>query len=148
MEAELIVVLGAALWDGEPCPELDRRLSLTARLYAAARGRRVLCSGGFSRGRSEAVAMRRRLVQLGVPEAAIEVDESGTSTRRSVRAVAQRVQSRERVVFVSSAYHLPRIAAEARRRGLNASVSAVPARASLRQELREAVARVAYAVTV
>jgi len=92
--------------------------------------------------------MRRRLVQLGVPTAAIEIDETGTSTRRSVRAVTRRVAAGDRVIFVSSAYHLPRVKAEARRRGLNASVSAAPARASLRQEVREAVARVAYAVTV
>ena len=92
--------------------------------------------------------MRRRLVQLGVPEPAIDIDESGTSTRRSVRAVANRVRTDEPIIFVSSAYHLPRVNAEARRRGLNASASAASARVSLRQELREAVARVAYAVTV
>jgi vancomycin permeability regulator SanA len=148
VRAEFIVVLGAALWNGEPCPELGRRLAWAARLYADGHATRVLCSGGFSRGRSEAKAMKKRLEQLGVPDAAIEIDESGTSTRRSVRAVTKRVSAGERVIFVSSAYHLPRVRAEARRRGVNTSVSAAPARASLRQELREAVARVAYAVPV
>ncbi len=92
--------------------------------------------------------MRGRLVQLGLPPAVIEADESGVSTRRSVRAVARRVHAGDHVVFVSSAYHLPRVAAEARRQGLSASVSAAPARVSLRQEVREAAARIAYAVTV
>lgn len=148
VRGQLIVVLGAGLWEGEPCPELDRRLAWAARLYAAGHGRRVLCTGGFSRGWSEPCAMRRRLVQLGVPAAAIEVDESGISTRHSVLSVARRVHASERVIFVSSAYHLARVSVEARRRGVNASVSAAPARTSLRQAVREALARVLYAVTV
>jgi vancomycin permeability regulator SanA len=144
----LIVVLGAALWDQEPCPELMRRLAWAAALHHGRLAPSILCSGGLSGGLSEAAAMRWALVRMGVPVTAIELDESGASTRRSVRAVARRVDYRERVIFVSSRYHMYRVVAEARRHGIDAIASPVPQRRRpLRQEVREVCAVCVYALT-
>jgi vancomycin permeability regulator SanA len=145
--AELIVVLGAALWDGRPCPELRRRVGHAAALYRRGLGEAVLCSGGWSGGRSEAAAMRDELVRRGVPAGAIAIDETGTSTRRSARAVA-RLGGGRRALFVSSGYHVHRVVSEARRHGIDAIAAPVPERRrAARQEAREVVAVLAYALT-
>lgn len=148
-EVDLIVVLGAALWQGVPCPELSRRLARAAMLYRDGVGGLVLCSGGFSAGRSEAAAMREELCRQGVPAGAILVDETGSSTRRSIRAVAGLLPGRPRVLFVSSAYHVHRVLSEARRNGLDAVAAPVPLRTRRagRQHAREVIAICAYAVT-
>jgi vancomycin permeability regulator SanA len=144
---DLIVVLGAALWGDAPCPELRRRLAHAAAIHRRGAADAILCSGGFSGGCSEALAMREELLRMGVPPGAISIDETGTSTRRSVRAVARRGGS-PRVLFVSSGYHLRRVISEARRHGLDAAGAPVPERRrSLRQEAREVAALWGYALS-
>ena len=113
--ADAIVVFGAALWDGRPSPELAARLHRAAALHRAGRAPLVVCSGGDCEGRSEARAMREELLRLGVPAEAIAVDEQGVSTRRTL---ARAARAFERVIAVSSPYHVLRISREARRHRL------------------------------
>jgi vancomycin permeability regulator SanA len=91
--------------------------------------------------------MRDELVRRGVPPGAIATDQTGTSTRRSVRAVA-RLGGPSRALFVSSGYHVHRVVSEARRHGIDAIAAPVPERSRVaRQEAREVVAVCAYALT-
>jgi uncharacterized SAM-binding protein YcdF (DUF218 family) len=153
--ADAIVVFGAEVYEHGPSPELRARLEHAAALYRDGYAPTVLCSGGISRGVSEPEIMRSALVRYGVPLTAVLVDESGSSTRRTIAATRRQAAGRwGRVVLVSSPYHMYRIVAEARRQRLEAIPSAVfdtpitrRRLARVRQELREVVAVWWYALT-
>jgi uncharacterized SAM-binding protein YcdF (DUF218 family) len=158
---DAIVVFGAAVWADGPSPELAARVDRAAELHRDGYGPVVLCCGGAG----ECDAMRAALQARGLPGGSIVTDEHGTTTRRALEAVARHAQGRwQRVVLVSSPYHLHRVRTEAERRGLPASTAAatlqplaVPPRsrgevrllsAQLRRPLREALAVWWYALPI
>jgi vancomycin permeability regulator SanA len=148
--APAIVVLGCQAHAWGAGTELRARTHHGARLFHAGVAPRVVASGGYSDGRfSEPAAIRDELVRHGVPPEAIDLDHGGASTRATIAALkATGIQG---AVAVSSPYHLPRIAAEARRQGVALTTSAAPKaggrRRYLRQTLREVAANWWYAVT-
>jgi len=142
--ADVIVVFGAAVGPAGPCRELRARLDHAARLHARGVAPRIRVSGGFTGRLSEAEAMREYLLGRGVRQEALEADERGTSTRATLAALP----AGTRVVAVSSPYHMARIAAEARRCGLDCTSSPTPEiRARPRQLAREVAASWWYAAT-
>jgi vancomycin permeability regulator SanA len=147
--ADLIVVLGCEAFAFGAGTELRARSGQAAALFHAGLASRVLASGGLSAGRySEPEAIRSELVRRGVPPEAIELDPSGRSTRRTI-ATLRRLGVGS-AIAVSSRYHLPRIAAEARRQGVPLATSAAPRVSSraryLRQTAREIAALWWYAI--
>jgi len=148
--ASAIVVLGCQAFPWGAGTELRARTHQGAALFHAGVAPRILASGGYSAGRfSEPEAIRNELVRQGVPETAIELDHTGINTRRTIATL--RRQGVEHAVAVSSPYHLPRIAAEARRQGVALTTSAAPKaggrRRYLRHALREIPANWWYALT-
>ena len=148
--APLLVVLGCQAYASGAGQELRARTRHGAALYHAGVAPRILCSGGYSAGRfSEPEAMRAELLAAGVPDEAIELDHEGGSTRETVATLRRR--GTDGAVAVSSPYHLPRIAGEARRQGVALTTSAAPRgggrRRYLRQTVREVVALWFYALT-
>jgi uncharacterized SAM-binding protein YcdF (DUF218 family) len=140
---DVIAVFGARVVEGRPCAELRARLAYGAALWRAGRAPRVLCLGGSSQGSSEAEAMRTYLVELGVPEGVVAMDEEATSTRGAIAALARRERGRK-VLAVSSPYHMRRIASEARRQAVDVEPCPPPtvrvttsSRTRLVQTLRE-----------
>ncbi len=129
----MIVVLGAAVDpDGTPCRELAQRLEESAGLFRAGYARGILCCGGIGdHGRSEAHAMRAYLVRGGVPAGAVMADDESPTTRRAVAAARRHGMGSERLLFVTSHYHLHRVLREAERQSLEADGHAcAPARDS------------------
>lgn len=152
---DVIVVFGAEAHPDGPSPELAARLRHAASLYEQGRAATILCSGGHPGPNSEARVMRRALMEGGVPEEAILIEETGSSTRRTLAAVERLGNGRwTRILMVSSPYHMYRIVGEARRLGLPVVASPAPAtpimkrlRPRLRQSFREIAAVWWYAVT-
>jgi uncharacterized SAM-binding protein YcdF (DUF218 family) len=153
--ADAIVVFGAEVYEHGPSPELRARLEHAAALYRNGYAPTIVCSGGISRGLSEPEIMRSALSECGIPPTAVLVDESGSSTRRTIAAARRHATGPwRRVVLVSSPYHMYRIVGEARRQRLDGMPSAafdtpITRRriARVRQELREVLAVWWYAVT-
>lgn len=150
--ADEIVVFGAAAGPGGPCPELQLRLDRAAELHRHGHAPIIVCSGGRCGDISEARAMADALLARGVGPAAIEVDECGTSTRRTLQGVARRGHAGP-VIAVSSDYHMHRIVAEARRQGIGCIPAPAPTdrllrstRARARARAREVAASWWYAV--
>jgi uncharacterized SAM-binding protein YcdF (DUF218 family) len=126
---EAIVVLGggvaAALPPARPFPDLSDaadRVWLAARLYRERVAPRVIVSGGSFMARpgepetTEAAAMRRFLIDLGVPADAIVSEGTSINTIENIRNVRALVGDK-RVALVTSGYHMPRalrLAARAR----------------------------------
>jgi uncharacterized SAM-binding protein YcdF (DUF218 family) len=146
--ANAIVVLGARALPDRPSRELQARLDHAAALWRLGIARRVVCSGGWDGEICEPLVMAGALISAGIPGSAVEIDDRGTCTRETVHLAADYAGAEaERVMLVSSPYHLHRLSIEARRTGLDASVSAPSAtpitrnrRRLARQRAREVLA--------
>jgi len=82
-EYDVGIVLGAALWNGEPSPGLKKRLDKAFELYQEGRFRLFLLTGGYDHPGSrltEAEGMKRYLAALGVPEDRLLLEPEARST--------------------------------------------------------------------
>lgn len=125
---ELIVVLGAAQYSGDPSPTFRGRLEHAALLYRQGFATQVLVLGGKRPGdiATEADSGRFWLISEGLPENAVFAAPEGTTTLESLRAAAAFIQEHDlsTVMLVSDPWHNLRIRRMARDLGLNAYVSA------------------------
>ncbi|MFF4114490.1 SanA/YdcF family protein [Streptomyces sp. NPDC001714] len=109
--ADVAVVFGAGLWDGEPSPYLANRLNAAATLYKEGRVKVVLVTGDNSRkDYDEPDAMRTYLTAHGVPGKRIVSDYAGFDTWDScVRA--KKIFGVDRAVLISQGFHIRRAVA-------------------------------------
>lgn len=111
--ADVIVVLGAAQYDGRPSPVLRARLDHAIRLYGAGTAPLLILTGGVGVGDtvSEAVVARRYAIRSGVPEHAILTERSGVRSVHSMQAAAQLMEHRglNSAVLVSDPFHMLRL---------------------------------------
>jgi vancomycin permeability regulator SanA len=111
--ADAAVVLGARVHpSGVLSQSLEDRVATGAGLYREGLVRTLLMSGGVGEsGVDEAVAMKRRAVELGVPAEVILLDQDGVNTDATVANTTRLLQQHglSRVLVVSQFYHLPRI---------------------------------------
>lgn len=108
--ADYAIVLGLALENGEPAPDLLARLD-TARAYLDQYPEsRLLLTGGNAggAGRTEAAVMRDILTEQGVPESRLILEDQSESTRENFRNIAGMISRDEPVVMISSNYHMDR----------------------------------------
>ena len=108
-QADAIVVLGAAQYDGHPSPVLRSRLDLGIALWQRGLAPKLVVTGGRGEGdtTTEAAAGRRYALRKGVPDSVIVMEPAGRTTVESVRAVAHLLGAgQRRVVLVSNGYHL------------------------------------------
>jgi uncharacterized SAM-binding protein YcdF (DUF218 family) len=117
---DAIVVLGGGVTPAVPPflmePDLADaadRVWYAAQLYHRGVARRIVVSGGSllvqpaGPATTEAAAMRRFLVDLGVPSEAIVSDGASLNTRQNIRNVRQ-IVGEARVALVTSGFHMPR----------------------------------------
>jgi uncharacterized SAM-binding protein YcdF (DUF218 family) len=130
---DAIVVLGGGVAPAIPPVRNDPSLTdsadrvwLAARLYRSGAAPRIIVSGGGFIASSnelattEAEAMRRFLLDLGVPDGAIVAEDKSNNTIENIHNVRPMVQDRQ-VALVTSAFHMPRALAIARTVGLDAA---------------------------
>ncbi|PTM57708.1 YdcF family protein [Desmospora activa] len=115
---EVAIVLGAALWDGEPSPALRERLEAALQLYEDGLVARIILSGGEGNdGISEAEGMKRYLTARGVPADDLLLEEEAANTQENLsfsQAILKEAGLTE-VYIVTHDYHMYRamkIAAE------------------------------------
>ena len=127
---EAIVVMGVAQYDGRPSPQLKARLDHVITLWNEGTAPLVVTTGGNQPGDrfTEAEASFRYLVEAGLPESAIVLEDRGSSTLDSLQRVHTILTSRniDEVLIVTDAYHAARSRMIARDLGLIAHVSATP----------------------
>ncbi|SDY52362.1 Uncharacterized SAM-binding protein YcdF, DUF218 family [Lysobacter sp. yr284] len=132
-QADVIVVLGggigrvSAFARGDAdAPELaGNRVAAAARAWHAGRAPAILLSGGASAstgGVSEAAIMAEALVKLGVPRAALVLEDASGDTRANAERSARISGERgwRRAILVTSALHMPRALQWFQRAGLPA----------------------------
>jgi len=130
--AEVAVVLGGAMRAGPPewpYPDLGAaadRIWHAARLFHAGKVQYLLMSGGTlawqGARQPETEAMRRFLLDLGVPDAALLFEDRSRTTRENALYSAELIRARgfQRVLLVTSALHMPRALASFRAVGIEA----------------------------
>lgn len=115
------LVLGAGVYaDGEPTQVLEGRLVTALALWRAGKVSWILVSGdNRTPAYNEPLAMRRWLVRQGVPADRVVADFAGRRTYASLKR-ARAVFALDRVVLVTSDFHLPRALFLADKVGLTA----------------------------
>lgn len=128
--AQAIVVLGGGIRPAErldQMPDLNGaadRMWLAARLFKAGKAPLLLASGGSDpavSATSEARAMQEVLLELGVPEKAIVLEEGSRNTRENAANCARILREKgiRKVLLVTSALHMPRAKALFGKQGLD-----------------------------
>ncbi len=122
---DAILVLGYLLQeDGLPTEELEARIRETAAAYHQGTAPVVLASGGKTEGMqvSEAEAIQRGLVSLGVPEKAIFLEDQSGNTAENIRNTLKLAEtlSLHRFLIITSDYHVLRTRMTAARYGMHA----------------------------
>jgi vancomycin permeability regulator SanA len=140
-QADAVVVLGAAQYDGRPSPVLRDRLDHARELWADDMVDVIVVTGGKQEGDefSEAQAGLLYLLDEGVPQEEILLEVQGTNTWESLAAAARFLGERDLtdVVLVTDGYHALRVDAIADELGLHASVSPSRSGGSPGQLIRE-----------
>lgn len=143
--ADAIVVLGASVHaDGTPSDMLRHRLDTAWALYDAGAAQAIIVSGDNREANyNESAAMKKYLVNLGIPSEDIYEDHAGYSTYESMYR-ARHVFGARRIIVTTQAYHLYRSLYAAHGLGMEAVGVASDHGAYLNQtsySLREALAR-------
>jgi uncharacterized SAM-binding protein YcdF (DUF218 family) len=154
-KADVILVLGAAQFDGRPQEYLVARLEHARNLYRAGTATRILTLGGKQPGDrfTEADAGQSWLVQHGVPERRILRVGEGNDTLQSIEAAARMMRDRgwDSALVVTDPWHELRSTAMLRDQGVTAYASPTSTGPSvggtsvtMRYVARETVAYLAY----
>ncbi len=126
-EADAILVLGAAQYNGRPSEIFQARLAHAQRLYEEGVAATIVTTGGMADGDAftEAEAGANWLRAQGVPSEALLAVGEGNDTLRSIRAAADVVTQRgwKHVVIVSDPWHSLRAGIMAEDSGLTVSTS-------------------------
>lgn len=125
---DAIVVLGTAQYNGRPSPVLRARLDRVLEVYEEGIAPLVVVTGGRREGDAftEAEASHDYLVERGVPDAAILLEDEGRDSWESLQGVDALLEARDlsRVLLVSDGFHLFRVKKMAHDLGLTAYATA------------------------
>lgn len=124
--SDVIIVLGAQVRPtGEPSNILEYRLIAASELYARALAPVIIVCGaqGGDEPMPEAVIMRDYLMQKGVPEHAILLEDKSTSTITNLENAKAIMDERgfESAIIATSDYHMTRALYVARKLSIDAS---------------------------
>ena len=110
---DVVVVLGAAEYNGVPSDVFGARLSHAVQLVLDGAADRLLVTGGKQPGDrfTEAAVARTYAIQHGIPAAQILSEKTGRDTRESLSNVAavMRKNGLQRALFVSDRTHMLRV---------------------------------------
>ena len=108
--ADYVIVLGLALENGEPAPDLLARLDTAGSYLEKYPEARLVLTGGNADkpGRTEAAVMRGILTEKGVPEDRLLLEDRAESTKDNFRNIAEMISKDDPVVMISSNYHMDR----------------------------------------
>lgn len=112
-QADVIIVFGAAQYNGQPSPVFKARLDHSAKLFQRNLSSRIITTGGHGLDLrfTEADVGKSYLIQQNVPASNIDTEASGLTTLGSIQRILEflRIQGMNRVIAVSDGFHLFRI---------------------------------------
>lgn len=124
---DAIVVMGAAQYDGRPSPQLAARLDHVAELWPEGYAPLVIVTGGNIPGDrfTEASASASYLIDRGVPDEAILLEDEGSNSFETLSSVAEMLDELglDEVLIVTDPYHALRSRETAEELGLSVRLS-------------------------
>lgn len=137
--ADIILVLGAAEYNGHPSPVLRARLDHAVELYNLKLAPRIMTTGGAGGDAvfTEGGVGRSYLISQGVPSEAISVETEGQTTVESTTMAGEimRRMGLHSAIVVSDGYHIFRVKRMLQSYGL--TVYGSPRREGATHPLRE-----------
>jgi uncharacterized SAM-binding protein YcdF (DUF218 family) len=138
--ADVIVVLGAAEYNGRPSPILRSRLNHALSLYLQGYAPYVMTTGGSGGDPvyTEGEVGRGYLTQHGVPSEAILVEPNGSTTVQSLQAATEimRRMNLHSCIVVSDGYHIFRVKQMLQTNGIEVYGSPRPSAVNLSKSKR------------
>ena len=129
-DAEAIVVLGAAQYNGKPSKVFQARLDHAYYLYKKGYSRAIITTGSYGPdpNYSEAHVGTVDLTKKGVDPADIITEQASLTTHDSIRAASRLLRSKgwKTVLVVSDGFHLYRVQAMFEDEGITAYTSPAP----------------------
>lgn len=150
--ADVAIVFGSLVRDGQPSPRLAARLEAGRKLYADQLARVLYVSGATGKeGYDESAVMRAWLLAHGVPDSAVVRDSLGKNSHLTgVNAAAfMKARGYKDATVVTQYFHIARATLACRQQGIDVSGAAVADRYEWRDLYslgREMVALPVYAV--
>ena len=112
-QADIIVVFGAAQYNGRPSPVFRARLDHAAMLYRKNYASKIMTTGGYGMDPrySEANVGKNYLMKLSIPADCIFTESNGQTTFESIDRCLEfmKLQKLSKVIAVSDGFHLFRI---------------------------------------
>lgn len=143
-QADAIVVLGAAQYNGSPSNVLQERLDHAYNLYDDGVAPVIMTTGAGQEGdvTTEGLVGLEHLLGRGVPESDILVIPEGTNSWEQLSASQFQMEQNglDNVILVSDTYHSYRLLAIAHELGIEASVSPSAVQGTFMNSAREAAA--------
>lgn len=130
VQADVAIVLGAAMWGAELSPVFRERINHALDLYRDGRVRKIIFTGGQGNNDepTESSAARRYAIENGVPEGDILIEEESHTTYQNILYAQQVADAHQlrRVLIVSDPMHMKRAMAMAQDVGMEAYPSPTP----------------------
>ena len=127
VRADAAVVLGAAVWRGQPSPVFRERINHAIELYQDGQAEYIIFTGGQGRGddQAESEVARQYAIGQGIPESAIFIETISTTTYSNLTEAAKLAGQHGIccVLVVSDPLHMKRAVTMARDLGLDAHPS-------------------------
>ena len=137
LDADCILVLGAAVWDSRPCHMLEDKLLQGIELYKNGASDRLLMSGdNGSEGYDEVNVMKQFAIDRDINSEHIFMDHAGFNTYNSLYR-SRDIFLAEKIIIVTQEYHLYRALYIAKGMGLEAYGVASDPRIYAGQEVRD-----------
>ncbi|GAL02189.1 EpiH/GdmH-related protein [Photobacterium aphoticum] len=128
--ADAAIVLGAAVWDGQPSPVFEERINHGIWLYQHHKVKTLIFTGGVGAGdtQSEAQVAKAYAIAHGVPASAILLEGRSKYTRENLRFIQPVIVEAgvQTVLIVSDPLHMKRAMCMATDFGLQAKPSPTP----------------------
>ena len=134
---DAILVLGHRLNpDNTPSDDLKSRIDTAVALWKETNAPLIMPCGGIThdRSRSEAEVMRDMLIERGVPEGIIRMEDKSRTTTENIVNAVKLLEKGARVALVTSEYHLEHSLFECERFGINAYGVPAPTQDPVRRE--------------
>lgn len=147
-KADYIIVLGARVKGTVPSLSLKYRIEAASSYLEENSGTAVIVSGGKGPGEdiSEAEAMKRELLKIGISGERILLEDRSTSTKENIRYSKALLPAEASVHVVTNDYHLYRAVQIARSEGLETGgiPAATPEAVKYKSRIREYLAITKY----
>lgn len=124
-EVDYLIVLGARLYGDKPSPSLLERLKVATKYLEANKEIKVIVSGGqgLDEDVSEAYAMRKYLLDKGITQDRIILEDQSTNTFENLRLSLDKIREIDnteniKILIATNKYHIFRSKLLARRLGM------------------------------